>query len=60
MGRVASRWIGDGFCRAGGVPAVLKLLLGKGLIHGDCMTVTGKTLAENLAGLPGLKEGQEV
>lgn len=44
----------------GGVPAVMKYLLEKGLIHGDCMTVTGKTIAENLAELPGLKEGQDV
>jgi dihydroxy-acid dehydratase len=44
----------------GGTPAVLKLLLEAGLIHGDCLTVTGKTLAENLADLPGLKEGQKV
>ena len=34
--------------KAGGVPAVLKYLLKKGLLHGDCLTVTGKTLAENL------------
>jgi dihydroxy-acid dehydratase len=38
----------------GGVPAVMKYLLQKGLLHGDCMTVTGKTLAENLAGVPNL------
>lgn len=44
----------------GGTPAVLKYLLEKGLITGDCMTVTGKTLAENLAELPGLKEGQKI
>lgn len=44
----------------GGVPAVMKYLLEKGLIHGDCMTVTGKTVAENLADLPGLKDGQDV
>mgnify|MGYP001088845650 CR=1 FL=1 len=44
----------------GGIPAVLKYLLGKGLIHGDCLTVTGKTLAENLADVPDLKEGQDV
>ena len=44
----------------GGVPAVMKYLLAKGLIHGDCMTVTGKTIAENLADLPDLKEGQDV
>lgn len=44
----------------GGVPAVMRMLLDAGLLHGDCMTVTGKTLAENLADAPGLKEGQEV
>ncbi len=44
----------------GGIPAVLKYLLEKGLLHGDCLTVTGKTLAENLADVPGLAEGQDV
>jgi dihydroxy-acid dehydratase len=44
----------------GGTPAVLKYLLEKGLIDGSCMTVTGKTLAENLKDLPGLKEGQTI
>jgi dihydroxy-acid dehydratase len=44
----------------GGIPAVLKYLLEKGLITGDCVTVTGKTLAENLASLPGFKAGQDV
>ncbi|WP_417379736.1 dihydroxy-acid dehydratase [Gimesia sp.] len=44
----------------GGTPAVMKYLLEKGLLNGDCMTVTGKTLAENLAELPGLKEGQDI
>jgi dihydroxy-acid dehydratase len=44
----------------GGVPAVQKLLLKEGFLHGDCMTVTGKTLAENVADLPGLKEGQKI
>jgi dihydroxy-acid dehydratase len=38
----------------GGVPAVLKYLLAKGLIHGDCLTVTGKTMAETLADIPDL------
>jgi dihydroxy-acid dehydratase len=38
----------------GGVPAVMKYLLQKGMIHGDCMTVTGKTIAENLATVPDL------
>ncbi|KAI9102494.1 dihydroxy-acid/6-phosphogluconate dehydratase [Phlyctochytrium arcticum] len=44
----------------GGIPAVLKYLLAEGLIHGDCMTVTGKTMAENLRDLPGLKPGQDI
>jgi len=38
--------------RAGGVPQVLKMLLNAGLLHGDCMTVTGRTMAEELAGVP--------
>ena len=38
----------------GGVPAVMKYMLEKGLLHGDCLTVTGKTLAENLATVPAL------
>jgi dihydroxy-acid dehydratase len=37
--------------RVGGTPAVLRALLDRGLLHGDCITVTGKTLAENLAGV---------
>lgn len=44
----------------GGTPAVLRYLLERGAIHGDCLTVTGKTLAENLAELPGLADGQRV
>jgi dihydroxy-acid dehydratase len=46
--------------RIGGTPAVMKLLLGAGLLHGGCLTVTGKTLAENLAAVPALSPGQEV
>jgi dihydroxy-acid dehydratase len=44
----------------GGTPAVLKYLLAEGFIDGSCLTVTGKTLAENLEPLPGLKEGQKI
>jgi dihydroxy-acid dehydratase len=40
------------FHRAGGVPQVLKMLLLKGLVHGDCLTITGRTLAEELANVP--------
>ncbi|GGI56192.1 dihydroxy-acid dehydratase [Winogradskyella haliclonae] len=44
----------------GGIPAVLKYLLKKGLIHGNCLTVTGKTIAENLLDVEDLAEGQDV
>jgi dihydroxy-acid dehydratase len=44
----------------GGTPAVMKYLLEKGLMDGSCLTVTGKTLAENLESLPGLKSGQTI
>jgi dihydroxy-acid dehydratase len=46
--------------RVGGIPAVLKMLLEEKLIRGDCMTVTGKTLGENLKNLPGLASGQPI
>ncbi len=44
----------------GGTPAVLKLLLGEGLLKGDCLTVTGRSLAENLEALPELTSGQSI
>ncbi len=44
----------------GGTPAVMKYLLEKNLLHGDCITVTGKTLAENLTEVPSLVENQKV
>src|SRR6185436_12597413 len=43
----------------GGTPAVMKYLLDRGYLHGDCITVSGKTLAENLSDVPPLKAGQE-
>ena len=46
--------------RAGGIPAVMKVLLDAGLLHGDCMTITGKTVAENLADQPPLRADQDV
>jgi dihydroxy-acid dehydratase len=45
---------------AGGIPAVAKVLLEAGLLHGDCMTVTGRTLRENVEDLPGLAAGQKI
>ena len=44
----------------GGVPAVCKLLLEHKMLHGDCMTVTGKSLQENVKDLPGLSAGQQI
>jgi dihydroxy-acid dehydratase len=44
----------------GGTPGLMKYLLERGLLHGDAMTVTGKTLAENLGPVPGLKTGQTI
>ena len=46
--------------RVGGIPAVLKMLLAEGLLHGDCMTVTGRTLRENVSDVPGLTPGQPI
>jgi dihydroxy-acid dehydratase len=53
-------WVMEDLWAVGGVPAVMKLLLEEGLLHGDCMTVTGRSVAENLAELPGLKAGQRI
>jgi dihydroxy-acid dehydratase len=50
----------EDLCKVGGVPAVLKLLLREGFLHGGCLTCTGKTLAENLESLPDLVAGQEI
>ena len=44
----------------GGIPGVLKYMLDQGMLHGDCLTVTGNTLAENLKEVPSLKEGQDI
>jgi dihydroxy-acid dehydratase len=46
--------------RVGGVPAVMKYMLEEGMLHGDCLTVTGKTIAENLADVEPLQSGQNV
>ncbi len=54
----SGRYVMEDLHNIGGVPAVLKYLLAEGLLHGDCLTVTGKTLAENLRALPDLRSGQ--
>ena len=58
--RPSGKYVMEDLQEQGGTPAVLKFMLENGLLHGDCMTVTGKTLAENLSELPGLKEGQQI
>jgi dihydroxy-acid dehydratase len=56
----SGKYVMEDLHNAGGTPAVMKYLLEKGLLDGSCMTVTGKTIAENLKDLPGLKAGQQV
>ncbi|QKT04423.1 dihydroxy-acid dehydratase [Ectothiorhodospiraceae bacterium 2226] len=57
----SGRYVATDLHRAGGIPQVMKMLLKAGLLHGDCMTVTGKTVAENLAGIPDVPDaGQDV
>jgi len=56
----SGRYVMEDLGRVGGTPAVMKYLLEHGLLDGSCMTVTGRTVAENLADLPGLTEGQDV
>jgi len=48
----SGRYVAVDLHRAGGIPQVMKMLLVHGLIHGDCMTITGKTVAENLKDIP--------
>ncbi|MFP4610070.1 MAG: dihydroxy-acid dehydratase [Thiohalophilus sp.] len=56
----SGKYVMEDLHNVGGTPAVMKYLLEHDLLNGDCLTVTGKTLAENLAELPALKDGQEV
>jgi dihydroxy-acid dehydratase len=51
----SGKYLMEDLHKIGGVPAVMKYLLQQGLLHGDCLTVTGKTVAENLAGVSGLE-----
>jgi dihydroxy-acid dehydratase len=55
----SGRYLMEDLHKIGGVPAVMKYLLAKGLLHGDCLTVTGKTLAENLQNAPELDFDQQ-
>ncbi|MBI1337063.1 MAG: dihydroxy-acid dehydratase [Phycisphaera sp.] len=56
----SGKFVMEDIHKIGGVPAVMKYLLGKGLLDGSCMTVTGKTVSENLAGVPDMAPGQKV
>ena len=56
----SGKYLMEDLHNVGGVPAVLKFMLEEGMLHGDCLTVTGKTLAENLAEVNSLKEGQDI
>ena len=48
----SGRYVATDLHKAGGIPQVMKMLLAHGLIHGDCMTITGETIAERLATVP--------
>ncbi|ADI14116.1 dihydroxy-acid dehydratase [Truepera radiovictrix] len=57
----AGKYVATDLHRVGGIPLVMKMLLEAGLLHGDCLTVTGQTVAENLADVPATPpEGQDV
>jgi len=56
----SGKFLMEDLFKVGGTAAVLKLLLREGFLHGDCLTVTGKTLRENLDGFEDLMEGQKV
>jgi dihydroxy-acid dehydratase len=56
----SGRFVEEDLHNVGGTPAVMKYLLERGYLDGDCLTVTGSTVAENLASLPELKTGQRV
>ena len=56
----SGKYVMEDLHNVGGTPAVMKYLLEQGLIDGGCLTVTGKSVAENLQDLPGLQQGQDV
>lgn len=58
--RPSGKYVMEDLHRIGGVQAVMKMLLEAGYLHGDCLTVTGKTVAENLQEAPDLAEGQKI
>jgi dihydroxy-acid dehydratase len=58
--RPSGKYVMEDLHKIGGTPAVMKMLLERDLLDGDCMTVTGRTVAENLENVPGLADGQQI
>jgi len=56
----SGKYVMEDLHKVGGIPAVMKLMLSEDMLHGECMTVTGQTMAENLESVPGLGESQKV
>jgi dihydroxy-acid dehydratase len=56
----SGKYVMEDLHKVGGTPVVMKYLLEQGLLHGDCMSVTGQTIAENVHDVPGLAAGQDV
>ncbi len=56
----SGKYVMEDLHKVGGIPAVMKLMLSEGMLHGECMTVTGQTIAENLEAVPTLGESQKV
>ncbi|KAJ8603867.1 hypothetical protein CTAYLR_000340 [Chrysophaeum taylorii] len=56
----SGKYVMEDVYKYGGTPGLMKFLLGEGFLHGHCMTCTGRTVAENLADVPGLSPGQDV
>ncbi len=56
----SGRFVATDLHRVGGIPRVMKILLKAGLLHGECLTITGKTVAENLAAVPDEFDEREV
>ncbi len=56
----SGKYVMEDLHNVGGIPAVMKYLLDNGMMNGDCKTVTGQTIAENLETLPGLMSGQTI
>jgi dihydroxy-acid dehydratase len=56
----SGKYMMSDFCKIGGLTPLLKMLLNAGLLHGDCLTVTGKTVSQNLRGVKAYPKGQDI